>query len=260
MIEMIDVIIPVYNNADTLDAAVQSVVGQSVFPRIRVLISDDASTDGSAERATAWAEKYSNISLNINSKNLGVMGNYRKLLSKCDSTYVAPLEADDVWTSNMRLQLLKEWLDHSETACCFNYYTMREDNQYRLPPIQCKPDRYSRLSAFDLIAENSPGSFTNCLYRTETFRNVLDETQNSFGYDWMINTIIAARQSGMDFLPTLLSSYQLSPNGAWSSLARNCKIEKTLESPMAIKEFISERYAQNISLCAERLRRELRHD
>jgi glycosyltransferase involved in cell wall biosynthesis len=257
---MINVIIPVYNNAGTLDAAIESVVRQSVFRNIRVLISDDASTDGSAERAAAWTESYRNISLHVNPKNLGVMENYRLLLSQCDSAFVAPIEADDAWTSNARLQLLTECLARSETASCFNYYSVREGNQHRLPCVQCKPSRYSRLSAFDLIEENSPASFTNCFYRTETLRDVLQETRDSFGYDWMVNTVIAARTPGMDFVPAVLSSYQISPNGAWSSLDPRCKIEKKLESLMAIKEHIPARYAQNIGFLAEKLRWDLGDD
>jgi glycosyltransferase involved in cell wall biosynthesis len=257
---MINVIIPVYNNADTLDAAIQSVVRQSVFRSIRVLISDDASTDRSAKLAANWAEKYSNISLSVNPGNLGVMENYRSLLSQCDSTFVAPLEADDVWTSNTRLQLLQQCLARSETASCFNYFSVREGNHYRLPSVQCKPGRYSRLSAFDLIDENSPGSFTNCFYRTEALRDVLEETKDSFGYDWMVNTVLAARTPGMDFLPAVLSSYRISPNGAWSSLDRRSKIEKTLKSLMAIKGYLPALYNQNIRHRAETLRRELSHD
>lgn len=257
---MIIVIIPVYNNAATLDAAVQSVVRQSVFRSIRVLISDDASTDQSAEKAAEWAERYSNIAVSVNSKNLGVMGNYRMLLSHCDSAFVAPIEADDVWTSNARLQILQTSLARSDAASCFNNYSVKDGDLYRLAVTERKPGRHARLSAFDLIEENAPGSFTNCFYKTEALRDILDETQESFGYDWMVNTVMAARTPGMDFLPAVLSSYQISPNGAWSSLDRRCKIEKTLESLLAMKAHLPARYMQNIGRRAEILRQALDDD
>lgn len=62
---MINVIIPVYNNEETLDAAIQSVVRQSIFRNIRLIISDDASTDESARKASEWAGKYNNIELMV---------------------------------------------------------------------------------------------------------------------------------------------------------------------------------------------------
>lgn len=257
---MINVIIPVYNNAETLDAALQSVVRQSLFQSIRVLISDDASSDGSAEIAAGWAGRYSNISLIVNSENLGVMGNYRMLLSHCDSDFVAPIEADDVWTSNTRLQTLQSHLSRSDASSCFNHYSLREGRNCRPASIDRKPGRYSRLSAFDLIEDNAPGSFTNCFYKTEALRDVLEDTKDSFGYDWLVNTVMAARYPGMDFVPALLSSYQISPTGAWSSLDQRCKIEKTLESLLAMRAHLPARYKQDIDRRAQLLREALDYE
>ncbi|WP_088348767.1 MULTISPECIES: glycosyltransferase family 2 protein [Rhodomicrobium] len=254
---MITVIIPVYNNEQTLDAAVDSVVRQSIFRDIRVLICDDASTDRSAEKAAAWAARHDNIELLVNPANLGVMGNYRKLLDLCDSAFVAPLEADDVWTSNTRLQILAAFLARSEAPSCFNRFLIRDGGRYRLGAAQLHPERYSRLSAFDLIEENYPASFTNCFYKTSVFRDILADTQESFGYDWMVNTIMAARGLGMDFFPAVLSTYHISPNGAWSSLDRGRKISKTLETLLAMQTHLPARYSQNIGRRADALRREV---
>lgn len=257
---MINVIIPVYNNEDTLDAAIQSVVRQSIFRNIRVIISDDASTDQSAKKAAEWAGRYSNITFAVNSSNLGVMGNYRKLLSISDSEFIAPIEADDIWTSNTRLQILQDFLAKSGAASCFNHFLVKDGSQYHLGAAQLNPARYSRISAFDLIEENSPASFTNCFYKTGVLRDVLAETQESFGYDWLINTIMAARAPGMDFFPAVLSSYHISPNGAWSSLDRRRKIEKTVEALLAMKAHLPARYIQSISRRAEALRLEADND
>jgi glycosyltransferase involved in cell wall biosynthesis len=257
---MINVIIPVYNNEDTLDAAIQSVVRQSIFRNIRVLISDDASTDQSAKKIADWAEKHSNIEFIKNTENLGVMGNYGKLLSICDSAFVAPIEADDVWISNTRLQILKTFLDKSETSACFNHFLVKDGSQYRLGAARLDPDRYARISAFDLIEENSPASFTNCVYKTTALRDVLAETRGSFGYDWLVNTIIAARTSGVDFFPEVLSSYHISPRGAWSSLHKKRKSEKTIEALLAMKSHLPARYNQNIGRRAEALRLEAKDD
>jgi len=254
---MIDVIIPVYNNAKTLDATIRSVVRQSMFQTIRVLISDDASTDQSASIASDWAERYGNITISVNPNNLGVMGNYRKLLSLCDSEFVAPIEADDVWTSNTRLQILQASLARSDAGSCFNHFSIKEGSDYRLANTNRNSGRYSRLSAFDLIEENTPGSFTNCFYKTEAFRDVLEETKDSFGYDWLVNTVMAARSPGMDFVPALLSSYQTTPNGAWSSLDGRSKLEKALESLLAMKAYLPARYMENIGRRAACLREAL---
>jgi glycosyltransferase involved in cell wall biosynthesis len=255
---MINVIVPVYNNEETLDAAIQSVVRQSGFQNIRLIISDDASTDQSAGKASKWAGKYSNVELMVNRTNLGVMGNYRKLLDACDGEFIAPLEADDVWISNTRLQLLVEFLSRSDASACFNQFLIREGSHYRSGATHLAEGRYCRLSAFDLIEENSPASFTNCFYRSAVLREVLAETQASFGYDWLVNTIIAARTPGMDVYPGVLSTYHISPRGAWSSLDKRRKLEQSIQTLDAMKLHLPQRYSQNIGRRAERCRKEMR--
>ena len=52
----ISVVIPVYNMLHTLDRCVESVLKQT-FDNMEVLLVDDGSTDGSAQKCDAWAEK-----------------------------------------------------------------------------------------------------------------------------------------------------------------------------------------------------------
>ncbi len=238
----------------------QSVIRQSIFRSIRVLISDDASTDQSAKKAAGWAERYNNIQLIENSENLGVMGNYRKLLSICDSEFVAPIEGDDIWISNTRLQVLMTLLSKSNILSCFNHFLVKNGSQYHLGAARLDPNRYSRISAFDLIEENSPASFTNCVYKTSALRDILAETRGSFGYDWLVNTILAARAPGMDFFPEVLSTYHISQRGTWSSLNNKHKSEKTIETLLAMKAHLPARYNQNITRRAEALRLEAKND
>lgn len=186
------------------------------------------------------------------------MGNYRKLLDAADGEFIAPIEADDVWISNMRLQLLAAFLSRSEASACFNRFLLKEGDQYRSGAMHLAEDRYCRLSAFDLIEENAPASFTNCFYRAAVLREVLADTQGSFGYDWLVNTIIAARTPGMDVHPGVLSTYHISPRGAWSSLNRRRQLEQTIQTLRAMKSHLPQRYSQNISHRADRLRKEMR--
>jgi len=65
------VIIPVYNCKKYLGQAVKSVIEQSVFDSIELILVDDGSTDGSAEICNGYAEKYSNI-ISLHENNSGV--------------------------------------------------------------------------------------------------------------------------------------------------------------------------------------------
>ena len=50
----VSVVMPVHNAMPHLDAAVESILGQS-FRHFEFVILDDASTDGSTERLREWA-------------------------------------------------------------------------------------------------------------------------------------------------------------------------------------------------------------
>lgn len=70
--------IPVFNAGDNLRISLQSCVEQSVAAK--VLVVDNCSTDGSLETAREFAQRYDNIDLVINERNLGRVGNWNRCL------------------------------------------------------------------------------------------------------------------------------------------------------------------------------------
>lgn len=95
----ITVIIPVYNCKKYLEAAVNSVLGQT-YDNLRIVIVDDGSTDGSSELCDRLAEHDRRIHV-MHKPNGGVssarnMGIDHVLKNKYGG-YIAFLDADDFW-------------------------------------------------------------------------------------------------------------------------------------------------------------------
>jgi hypothetical protein len=84
--------------------------------------------------------------------------------------------------------------------------------------------RFRILTAEDLLHDNQPASFSNCIYRTEVVLNAFTVAvqNNVIGYDLAINAIVA-HLHGLHFFPRVLSSYRISASGAWSALSRDEK-------------------------------------
>jgi glycosyltransferase involved in cell wall biosynthesis len=244
---VIDVIIPAYNNSETIDETIESIVRQSIFKDIKVIVVDDASQDNTLEKLSDWSRGFTNITVERNAKNLGVMGNYRRLVSIARQKYIAPLEGDDIWNSNTRLEKLVEYLERTSRPACFNGFLIVDRLTGEAPPNNLMwPPRYRRVSAFDMLDGNPPSSFSNCIYRREVLTSVLEEINGAAGYDWLVNTVIAARHDGLDFYPEVLSSYRVHPTGAWSSLAadkKNAMIVATLKS---IQTLLPPRYTSTV--------------
>jgi len=90
----VSVLIPTYNYARYLPEAIESVLGQD-FQDFELLISDDCSTDNSAEVIARYAARDSRIHFQIHPKNLGMVENWNWCLSQARGEYIKFIFGDD---------------------------------------------------------------------------------------------------------------------------------------------------------------------
>lgn len=125
---MVSVVMVAYNSAAYIDEAIRGVVRQRTDFPIQLVISDDASTDGSFEKAESWRRRYPDIiEVYRNETNLGVQRNYLEAFSHCRGRYLAMCDADDYWTCRSKLSRQVRYMEaHPECAICYhrviNYY------------------------------------------------------------------------------------------------------------------------------------------
>ena len=93
----VSVVIPCYNYARFLPAAVGSVAGQSGV-EVQIIVIDDCSTDGSAEVAAALAASDPRIEVRSHVRNFGHIATYNAGLAAASGEYVVVLSADDMLT------------------------------------------------------------------------------------------------------------------------------------------------------------------
>ncbi len=88
----ISVIIPAYNAAATVEAAVRSVLAQTVAPS-QILVMDDGSTDETSQRLQAFESRITVL----RQANRGVAHARNVLCGQATGEIIAFLDADDVW-------------------------------------------------------------------------------------------------------------------------------------------------------------------
>ena len=120
----ISVILPVYNGASTLDACVQSVMaaGERVA---EIIIVDDGSTDGTAEKADSLADKISGIRV-IHTENHGSYTARITGIRAAASPYIAFIDVDDRFLSGA-LDLLADLLESHDADAAFGSFVQTED-------------------------------------------------------------------------------------------------------------------------------------
>jgi glycosyltransferase involved in cell wall biosynthesis len=93
----VSVCITCYNEADFVEEAVRSVLGQTAADRIeQIIIVDDGSTDGSPEKLQRLAEETGRILL-ITQENRGLPAARNRAMREATGDLIAFLDGDDVW-------------------------------------------------------------------------------------------------------------------------------------------------------------------
>ena len=112
----VSVIMGIYNCADTLPDAIESVLNQT-YQDFELILCNDGSTDSTLEIARSYAQKYpKHIVLLENEKNMGLNYTLNQCLRVARGTYIARMDGDDRSLPH-RFQTEVDFLDsHPEYA------------------------------------------------------------------------------------------------------------------------------------------------
>ena len=105
---------PIYNEARFLESALNSLLSQD-YDHVRILISDNASTDTTGEIGSRVAQTDDRVIYSRTEENIGVAANFRRVLEMAEGKYFMWAAGHDEWSPD----LLKESvaaLEANETA------------------------------------------------------------------------------------------------------------------------------------------------
>jgi len=135
---LVSICIPAYNAGRTLRATLDSVVSQS-YRNIRVVVSDNASTDDTPDIVAEYAKADPRVTLSRLPKNIGGEGNFSECIRLGSGDYTAIYHADDVYDREM-VRRSVEALQQAPAAAavfvmaCGIDEAGREVRRYRFPP------------------------------------------------------------------------------------------------------------------------------
>lgn len=125
--ELISVIIPVYNTERYLKKCLDSVVGQS-YQNLEIILVDDGSSDHSGDICDTYASKDSRITC-IHKKNGGVSAARNTGIEASHGDYLHFVDSDDYLENDAYTYLLAVMREYSADAVAFEYFATYENKE-----------------------------------------------------------------------------------------------------------------------------------
>lgn len=161
----ISVIMGIYNCAKTLPEALDSLYNQT-YRDFKIIMCDDGSQDDTFEIAKSYAEKYDNIVLIRNERNMGLNYTLNHCLEYADTELIARMDGDDISLPD-RFQVEVDYLDaHPDCAVVSTPCTYFDENGVFRKGIgqgDVKKMQFLR---------RPPMSHAPCMGKTEVFKAV----------------------------------------------------------------------------------------
>ncbi len=127
---LVSVVMPVYNAAHTVQAAIDSVLRQS-YSDLELLICNDASSDSTGE-LLSWIDN-PRVRVIENSSNLGEGRTRDKAINHARGEWLAFIDADDAWRLN-RLRVMMDVAGEVGPSFIFDNIVECHDNPFGMKP------------------------------------------------------------------------------------------------------------------------------
>ena len=210
--ELVSVIIPVYNAEKYLEKNIESAVSQS-YGNLELLYVDDGSTDSSAQILQDWAKKDPRVRV-IRQENQGVSAARNAGLQAATGDYITFLDADDYLEPDY-VQLLREQMAEDVDIACCGYTLHRPDMEI---PIHHSGEIFcwDTQDALVQLLEGSrldPGVCSK-LYRAEILKGLEFCPGLRYTEDYLLNLQAFSRCRKVAVVEQPCYHYILHPNSA----------------------------------------------
>lgn len=219
------VVVVTYNHARYIDQALASVLGQEAGFDFEIIISEDASTDGTTDLVRAWQARHPDrIRLILSDANVRSNQVVARGFHAARGDYVALLDGDDFWTSPHKLARQVAVLDADPgLALCFTNAEVVGMDSEPAGRLWTPPHIGERLSLRNLWQGN-PFPTCGSLFRRACVPRIPDWYDSFFPVtDWPLY-ILFAEHGDIAYTPEAMGAYRLHPGGLYSAQGDAAKL------------------------------------
>lgn len=233
------ILVITYNQCDTLPICLNSILNEEVLP-YEIIIGDDCSTDNTWDLILEFQSRFpSIIKAYRNEINLGVFGNWNKLMTQASGEIVSLIAGDDFFKPGLLNCLNKEINNHNLNGreerfiLVTNSITLKESGQEELyNNYQLKNENIFKARIRYGISYREVGI-------SRKLFDDLDPIRNDLGYhaDWIYIIDQVYKCDDFYFINEAFSVYRLG-----SGVTSSSKTNNLIESKLKVIEVIKSKY------------------
>ncbi len=216
---IVDVIMPAYNAARFLPAALESVIAQS-FTDWRVTLVDDGSTDGTASVAERYQARLGDRLHYLRQENSGPSAARNHAIRRSSGEFLAMLDADDVWLPCRLERSLAVLRERPEAGMAYGFLSRIDEHgavvdtfATRNAHAEGRIAPYLYMRSLDIPCVTATVR-RECLDRVGLFDESLRATEDR---DLWVRV---ALHYDVALVPEVLAHYRISPEGATTNPER----------------------------------------
>lgn len=196
-----------HNQERFIREALDSVLCQKTTFPFEIIISDDASSDGTVDILKHYQQQYpNNIQLILGKTNIGGPANLKRVIEASHSKYITCLDGDDFYTDPYKLQKQVDFLEaNTEYAACF-HNTWYADENGHLKGLFNRPDFHAVHDARELIRERWFVPIHSAIMRREYIE--FPEWYNTVMNDDYVVHLSVAKHAPYYFIPDVMVAYR----------------------------------------------------
>lgn len=218
-ISLVSMVIPLYNHAKYVRAAIDSIIQQD-YPHIELLVIDDGSTDDSAEVARALTAECEArfVRFELRSRpNRGLSATINEGIEWSRGTYFAVLASDDVLLPNKTSRLIAEIENEPRVAGVFSGYQLIDDSGAPVGEVRSID---ALVSFEDMLYGERTFAAASQLLRLELLKEVGGYPPNLYIEDWYMWLTLTKRGYSLKTIAEPLIQYRQHPTNISKDAAR----------------------------------------
>jgi len=252
----VSTIIPTYNQEAFIGATIASAVAQLGDFDHEIVISSDGSTDRTRDIVDQWRRRHPGLIRDVGEdSNVGLSGNFRRLLTSATGDYIAILEGDDLWVSPDKLARQFDFLRKNEDcSMVFSQITVR---QYPAGTDSFLPRQTgltkNKLDGADFLAEptmNLIANMSSCFLGGDIARSLPERM-----FQGRFNEIALAfhyeQRGKIGFIAEPMSIYHQHSGGVWTGSSREEQLRSGLETRRMVLDVADPKYHREIHAIME---------